>query len=247
MNKDRREFLRQTGLTLMAGGLYVSVAPLFPATAQASQKKEHLYAFIVNTEACIGCGKCVEACKRENAVPQEYFRTWIERYTILADGAVQVDSPEGGCHGFKPLHHASGTTRSSFFVPKLCNHCREPNCVQVCPVGATYVSSDGFVLVDEKHCVGCSYCVQACPYGARFIHPDTKTADKCTWCFHRVRKGLEPACVLVCPAGARLFGRVDDPRSKVYQILQERRLQVLKPETGNEPMTFYVGLDKEVR
>lgn len=247
MNKDRREFLRQTGLTLLAGGLYVSFTPLWPAAANASQKKEHPYAFIVNTETCIGCGKCVAACKRENAVPPEYFRTWIERYTILAGGNVQVDSPDGGCRGFKPLHHAPGTIRTSFFVPKLCNHCREPNCVQVCPVGATYVTSDGFVLVDEKHCVGCSYCVQACPYGARYIHPVTKTADKCTWCFHRVRKGLEPACVLVCPVGARLFGRADDPRSKVCQILQEKRLQVLKPETGNEPGTFYVGLDKEVR
>jgi len=247
MKKDRREFIRQTGLTLLAGGLYVSVAPLWPATGHASHKKEHLYAFIVNTEACIGCGKCVAACRLENAVPPEYYRTWIERYTILTDGAVQVDSPAGGGRGFAPLAHAPGAVRASFFVPKLCNHCREPNCVQVCPVGATYVSSDGFVLVDEKHCVGCSYCVQACPYGARYIHPVTKTADKCTWCFHRVRKGLEPACVLVCPAGARLFGRVDDPRSKVYQILRERRLQVLKPETGNEPQAFYVGLDKEVR
>ena len=61
-------------------------------------------------------------------------------------------------------------------MPKLCNHCADSPCTQVCPVGATFVTPDGVVLVDKNYCLGCRYCVQACPYGCRFIDPKTNTA-----------------------------------------------------------------------
>ncbi len=244
MNQDRRTFLKKSSLTLAGSGLYIA---LFPMISGASAKQQ-LYAYIVDTEKCIGCGKCAAACKKENKVPDGYYRTWVERYSIMKDGEVIVDSPKGAVDGFKPVKMEKGKIEKSFFVPKLCNHCASPNCVQVCPVGATYVTKEGFVLVDEKHCVGCSYCVQACPYGARYVdHFGSGVADKCTWCYHRVTKGLQPACVNICPSDARLFGRIDDPKSSVHSILKEKRLQILKPETGNNPMVFYVGLDKEVR
>ncbi len=60
--------------------------------------------------------------------------------------------------------------------------------------------------MDEERCIGCRYCIQACPYGARYLHPERKTADKCTFCYHRITKGLLPACVEVCPTQARIFG-----------------------------------------
>ncbi|MCX8043887.1 MAG: 4Fe-4S dicluster domain-containing protein [Desulfobacterota bacterium] len=246
MDNERRQFLKQACWTLLGGGLMVSGALSIPGRAHASGGRQHLYVFLVDTNRCIGCGKCVAACRKENNVPQESYRTWIERYAIGNDGTVHVDSPHGGEHGFKPLPNAADIARS-FFVPKLCNHCKQPNCVQVCPVGATYVSKEGFVLVDERQCVGCGYCIQACPYGARYMHAVRHTADKCTWCYHRVMKGMQPACVLVCPVGARMFGRIDDQRSPLYAVMKQEKLQVLKPETGNEPMVHYRGLDKEVR
>ena len=242
MDEERRQFLK----TVVKGGLLITVFPLVPAQAAASKASQNMFAYIVDTQKCIGCGKCVVACSKENKVPDHSYRTWIERYTIFEEGEVIVDSPDGGSQGFKNQERQKKIEKS-FFVPKLCNHCRNPNCVQVCPVGATYVTKEGFVLVDQEHCVGCSYCFQACPYGARFMNHYTHTVDKCTWCYHRVTKGLMPACVLICPTGARTFGRIDDPASSVYKTYREARLQILKPETGNEPMTFYVGLDKEVR
>jgi tetrathionate reductase subunit B len=245
MDNDRRNFLKHAGRTVISSGLLISVFPLLSDQARASGKHKLLYAYIVDTEKCIGCGKCVDACAKENSVPKDSYRTWIERYTINANGKVTVDSPHGGSLGFNPVS-LELKPEKSFFVPKLCNHCKDPNCVQVCPVGATYVSEDGFVLMDEKHCVGCGYCVQACPYGARFMNHETETADKCTWCYHRVKQGGDPTCVIVCPVGARQFGKLDDPDSMVSKILKEKRLSILKPETGNDPMTFYIGLDKEV-
>jgi len=245
MDTQRRQFLKQACWTVVGGGLLLSGAIAIPRRAFASGGRQHLYAFLVDTNKCIGCGKCVVACRKENSVPPDCYRTWIERYVIRDNGSVMVDSPHGGEHGFPPVTEPS--IARAFFVPKLCNHCKEPNCVQVCPVGATYVSREGFVLVDERQCVGCGYCIQACPYGARFMNTTTRTADKCTWCYHRVLKGMQPACVLVCPSGARQFGRIDDPRSPVAEALRKQKLQILKPETGNEPMVSYIGLDKEVR
>ena len=239
MNRERRKFLK----TVFHSGLAITV---FPSGVFASGGgNSNLYAFIVDTEKCIGCGKCGSACRKENSVPKDCYRTWIERYRIMENGHVNVDSPHGGEHGFEPVKD-SEKIQKAFFVPKLCNHCKAPNCVQVCPVGATYVSKEGFVLVDEKYCVACGYCIQACPYGARFLNTDTHTADKCTWCYHRVKKGFNTACVTVCPSGARQLGKIDDVNSPVYKTLKEKRLQILKPETGNNPMVFYIGLDKEV-
>jgi Fe-S-cluster-containing dehydrogenase component len=133
-----------------------------------------------------------------------------------------------------------------FFVPKLCNHCINTPCIQVCPVGASYKTKEGVVLVDPQRCVGCGYCVQACPFGSRFLNPETKVADKCTWCYHRITKGLKPACVVSCPAKARIFGNVNDHKSEISQILATNRVQVLKSYLGTNPRTRYIGLDSEV-
>ena len=135
----------------------------------------------------------------------------------------------------------------SFFVPKLCNHCANPPCVQVCPVKATYQTEDGVVLVDEKRCIGCRYCIQACPYGARYLNPVTRTADKCTFCYHRVARGLLPACVEVCPTQARVFGDITLPASPLTRLRRMSKIHVLKPHLNTEPKVFYANMDGEVR
>ena len=105
--------------------------------------------------------------------------------------------------------------------------------MQVCPTGATYKTEDGVVVIDHTYCIGCQYCVQACPYGARFFNEEKNVTDKCTWCYHRITKGLQPACVEVCPVGARIFGDRNDKQSVISQFIQNNRVHVLRPETGN--------------
>lgn len=209
---------------------------------------EHLYGMGIKVDRCIGCGRCVDACKKENNVPDEpfFFRTFVERYIIAEDGEVTVDSPNGGRDGFKaPV--TEKRTFKSFFVPKICNHCEKPPCVQVCPVGATYKTQDGVILVDRDWCVGCRYCIQACPYGMRFLHPKTRTAEKCTFCYHRIVKGLVPACVEVCPTQARVFGDLKSSASPLSQFRRMNKISVLKPHLNTEPKVFYADLDMEVR
>lgn len=77
-------------------------------------------------------------------------------------------------------------------LPRLCNHCEKPACLPVCPVRATYQRADGIVVIDAETCIGCGFCVQACPYGARFLNRQTRTADKCTFCAHRLTAGCCP-------------------------------------------------------
>jgi len=206
------------------------------------------FAFIVDITRCIGCGSCCVADKREFQVPDGVYRTWVERYLKDYDGNVYVDSPHGGLDGYQePRTDINVKVRDTFFVPKLCNMCKEPPCVQVCPVGATFRTPDGFVLVDHKRCVGCAYCIQACPYSVRFLHPVAKTAQKCTWCYHRIRKGLLPACVNVCPTGARKFGDLNDRSSEVYKTLHGPGvLTVLKKDMGTWPALYYKGARREV-
>ncbi|MBI2343689.1 MAG: 4Fe-4S dicluster domain-containing protein [Deltaproteobacteria bacterium] len=208
--------------------------------------EEHLYAFLVDTRKCIGCGICVKACRIENNVPEGFYRTWVERYEISERGEVYVDSPKGGQEGFTPIEPGFKTTKG-FFVPKLCNHCDNTPCTQVCPVGASYSTKEGVVLVDSKRCIGCGYCVQACPYASRYLHPVTKTADKCTWCYHRITKGLPPACVQACPVGARQFGDLKKEDDPVRKVLATERISVLQMEKLTKPNCYYIGLDKEVR
>jgi tetrathionate reductase subunit B len=219
---------------------------------------KHRWAFGVDATKCIGCLRCVEACKRENEVigDAHHFRTWVERYVYLeGEEAPRVDShsdpvnieASGSEHEYRFANrYQDAKVEKAFFVPKLCNHCTHPACVQVCPTGATYRTEDGVVVIDHKYCIGCQYCVQACPYGARFFNEEKQVTDKCTWCYHRITKGLQPACVAVCPVGARIFGDLHDKQSQVSQFIHNNRTRVLKPESGNAPNVYYVGLDKDV-
>ena len=248
---ERREFL--VGLMRFPCSAVVLAAcgPL-AVSAETSEgdydASQHYYGMGIQVDKCIGCGKCVEACKAENDVPKEpfFYRTWVERYVIRTNGEVEVDSPDGGINGF-PLHDGEGDVLRSFFIPKLCNQCDNPPCVQVCPVGATFKTEDGVVLVDSDYCIGCRYCIQACPYGARYLDPRTNTADKCTFCYHRITKGLAPACVEVCPTGARVFGEFKALASPLRRMMRMSNLQVLKPSLNTEPKVFYSKLDGEVR
>ena len=218
MIESRRSFLR----ALPAITVGAAIAPLPGKAAMAATKGEggQRWAMVVDVQKCIGCQACTVSCIMENAVPENSFRTVVSTYEVKED-------------------KRCGT----YMLPRLCNHCANPPCIPVCPVGATFQRKDGVVVVDGDRCVGCAYCVQACPYDARFINHETGKADKCTFCAHRVDEGLLPACVETCVGGARIFGDLNDPHSVVHQLLTENKVKVLKPEQGTQPHVFYLGLD----
>jgi tetrathionate reductase subunit B len=259
----RRQFLQKSktitigaiSLTLLpvALGDETENAPLGEAEAGEAEgtpsgvESTPLFGFLVDTEKCIGAGKCLEACRVENNVPEGQHRTWVERYVHFKDGTVQVDLvPENGYAESEVPAIDADTVERAYFVPKLCNHCEDAPCNQVCPTHAALTSPEGVELVDPDLCIGCGYCVQACPYGVRFINHETGNADKCTWCYHRIMKDKQPACVEACPVDARAFGRLDDPQSEINQRLAKVPNHVLKEHLGTHPKLYYLGISKEV-
>jgi Fe-S-cluster-containing dehydrogenase component len=171
----------------------------------------------IDTRKCVGCMDCVVACQTEHGVPHGYCRDWI-------------------------AYETTGT----FPTPRMeirserCNHCDEPPCVTCCPTGASHVDAFGaIVLVAHEQCIGCKACLASCPYDARFVHPEGY-ADKCTLCVHRVKGGLDPACVAVCPTHCMHFGDLDDPNSEVSRLLAARRSHPLLPAAGTKPRIWYL-------
>ncbi len=177
------------------------------------------YAMSIDLSLCVGCAACAVACKMENELGPGGHRLWIREREWGAFPELAVE-----------------------FRPEQCLHCENPPCVPVCPTGATYRTKEGLVLVDPSRCIACGSCVAACPYEARYIDLAKGYVEKCTFCAHRLEKGLEPACVTTCPTGCRAFGDLDDPDSPVSQALRAAgRVDVLKPEAGTQPKLFYLN------
>lgn len=175
--------------------------------------------FLVDLDLCMGCKACEVACKAENNVP---LNSWRLRVKYVDSGT------------YPEVKRA--------FTPMRCNHCAEAPCERICPVGALHNLANGIVDIDKNRCIGCTACMMACPYGAIYLDPESKTADKCTYCAHRVEGGLEPACVVACPTEANIFGDLDDPASKISRyIASHSDTRVRKPEKGTAPRHYYVG------
>jgi tetrathionate reductase subunit B len=249
MNSSRRTFVKKA---VAAAGTVIlgSASGPFEFLLMASDpppEEGPWWGIGIDITECIGCGMCARGCKTENDVPDEpfYFRTWVEHYTITNDGRVLIESPNGGIDRFTQMVPEDDIFKS-FFVPKMCNQCAKSPCTQVCPVGATFESPDGIALIDQEYCIGCSYCIQACPYGCRYLHPEKKVADKCTLCYHRLKKGLAPVCMEVCPTKARIYGDLRDPDSELVQFLRTHDYQVLKPHLNTGSKLFYNALTAEI-
>lgn len=174
------------------------------------------YAMAIDTRKCVGCSDCSIACNDENGVPGGYTRSWV------------VEKVRG-----------KYPNTSMIMQSERCNHCDNAPCVRCCPTGSSYVVEGGIVMVDPKKCIGCGACVESCPYDARYMSPNG-IADKCTFCYHRVEDGLNPACVDVCPTNCMYFGDIDDPTSEISQLLLERSYEVLKTEAGTKPQVYYL-------
>ena len=184
------------------------------ATGEAGVK----WAKVIDHTRCIGCHACTTACKSENAVPLTVTRTYVKYVDV----------------GVFPQ------TRRSFQVTR-CNQCDDAPCTTACPTSAMYRRADGIVDFDKSICIGCKACIAACPYDAIFINPEDHSAEKCNLCAHRLDVGLEPACVVVCPTEAILVGDLNDPMSKVAQIVNRDAVTVRRPEKETHPKLFYKG------
>jgi Fe-S-cluster-containing dehydrogenase component len=224
------------------------------------------WGMVIDLDKCVGCQACTIACKEENNVPFGSPEENKRRTDIYWNKVIAVSN------GKYPSLNIE-------LVPMPCMHCDNPPCVRVCPAKATYRREDGIIIQNYRRCIGCKYCIIACPYGVRnfnykeqqeeeYFRPDlppdpsvkwqwpfpTRThgvVEKCTFCFHRIDKGLKegkiigidvvPACVEACPTKARSFGDLDDPDSEVSRLIASRGSFRLRETMGTKPKVFYLS------
>ncbi len=245
---SRRGFLRAggavgSGLVLFAAGS-AAAAETPPSTSSGARQ----WAMVVDLRKCEGCvtqGKppqCAEGCNTEHYVPsgQQWMRV------------MRVEDDKG-----------------SHFLPRPCMHCENAPCLNVCPVGATFRTNEGTVLVNHERCIGCRMCMAACPYGARSFNwaepenppgatfaeysPDNPlphrrgTVEKCTLCAHTLKDGKLPACASACPMNAIYLGDLVSDRAtngkevvKLSRFISENNAFRLKEELGTRPRVWYV-------
>ena len=214
-----------------------------------------LFGYALDISRCIGCRRCVYACVEENNLTRDPQIHWIR--------VLQMDKEHGVdfTHADPYYDPEQVPQEGHFYVPVSCQQCRDAPCTKVCPTGATWTEQDGIVVIDYDWCIGCRCCMAACPYGARHFNwaePKLPRAElnpsmhylgnrprprgvveKCTFCIQRVRAGRYPACVEVCPVGARKFGNLLDPDSEIRYIIEHKRVMVLKEELNTMPKFFY--------
>jgi molybdopterin-containing oxidoreductase family iron-sulfur binding subunit len=213
------------------------------------------FAYALDISRCIGCRRCVYACVEENNQSRDPQIHWIRVHSMEKQRGVDFTHSD-------PYYDPKEVPEEGrFYVPVACQQCENPPCTKVCPVGATWKEKDGIVVIDYDWCIGCRYCMAACPYGARHfnwaepsipkteLNPNTHllgnrprkkgVVEKCTFCIQRTRAGRYPACVEVCPVGARKFGNLLDPDSEIRYIIEHKRVLVLKEDLNTVPRFFY--------
>ena len=129
-----------------------------------------------------------------------------------------------------------------FYLPRICNHCTHPACMEACPRSAIYKrEEDGIVLVSEERCEGYRFCMEACPYKKIYFNEMKGIAQKCIFCFPRVETAVAPACARQCPGHVRYVGYLDDPEGPIFKLVNQWEVALpLHAEYGTEPNVFYV-------
>jgi len=160
------------------------------------------HALVIEEFACWGCKTCEVACQQEfNPVEEP---NGIKYLTVWPDGPKMIDGK-----------------LDFIWRVKVCKHCEDPPCLPVCPEQAITKREDGIVILNSEKCTGCQLCMDPCPFDAIHFDDVKKTAAKCNLCYHRVDKGLYPACAdNICLAHCIYFG---DPAEIEQKVLEKRK------------------------
>ena len=230
MKKKATHIGRRRFLKIVAGASASAVlGPVGLAGAQTQR-----YSKLVDTTRCIGCKRCMSACKRWNNLRVERNELVTDRQTDLsAHNWIVVN-----------LRADSKNRRQGFYEHWACQHCIQPACAGVCPVRAITKLPRGNVVINEKRCIGCRYCYQACPFKVPRFDLETRVTRKCHLCYDRIPilNYMTPACVAACPAEALSFGykheMILEAKKRVDKIKNARYILGLEEAGGTDMLTI---------
>jgi formate dehydrogenase iron-sulfur subunit len=207
MEKPPAKINRRRFLKLIAGAPVA--AALGSASVAAADRLR--YGKLVDSVRCIGCKRCMSACKRWNNLR-------VERDELVSDR--ETDLTANNWTVVNLLTDSKNLTRKTY-MHWACQHCIQPACVGACPVTAITKLPTGPVVINEKKCVGCRYCFQACPYKVPRFDFAKRITRKCHMCYNRtpLLNYMKPACVAACPVGALHF-------DYKHEIIAEAKLRV---------------------
>jgi formate dehydrogenase iron-sulfur subunit len=176
--------------------------------------------FFTDATVCIGCKACEAACKQWNQLPDDGPPfTGMSYDNTVALGAATWRHVAFVERNPAPSMPAPAHAVSWLLLSDVCKHCRRAGCLEACPTGAIVRTEFDSVYVQPDVCNGCGYCVVACPFGVIERRPEDGRAWKCTFCYDRLKGGMEPACAKTCPTGSILFGDPEELRQAARERL----------------------------
>jgi phenylacetyl-CoA:acceptor oxidoreductase subunit 1 len=254
LDVSRRDFLTLLG----AAGFTTSVAlavssPLVTgdkAQAETAELAQYRWGMVIDLSKCIGCQYCVYACQAVNDVPDNmrwnvYTQDRTETGDIFNMTRPCMHCQEPPCAEVCPTgatyKRADGLVVIDY---DKCIGCRY--CMVACPYEVRRFNWTDDNKDEPTNKFQPAYGVPEVPRRPRGV------VEKCTFCRQRIDRGLAnnlmpgehrsatPACVNICPVGARTFGNLNDPKSEVTQIIASTPTFRLREDLGTDPNVYYV-------
>ena len=200
--------------------------------------------FFTDTSVCIGCKACQVACRQWNDPTAEPDPPEFELPQLSGDSYDNTGSfSDINWRHVKFIEQFSAdadrTESTWLMMSDVCKHCVNAPCLEVCPTDAIVRTEFDTVYIHEPACNGCRDCISACPFGVIHMSASRGVAQKCTFCYDRLKNGLVPACAQACPTESIQFGPIDQLKARA-----RRRLDRLHGE-GQSQARLY-GADESV-
>jgi formate dehydrogenase iron-sulfur subunit len=172
--------------------------------------------FFTDTTLCIGCKACEVACKQWNQLPDDGFNLTGLSYDNTGHLGASTWRHVAFVERPVPMNTTIAGNFSWLMMSDVCKHCVQAPCLDGCPTGAIIRTEFDTVYIQEPACNGCRDCIAACPFGVIHASPTKGIAQKCTFCYDRLKEGLTPACAQACPTESIRFGPLPELKKKAY-------------------------------
>jgi Fe-S-cluster-containing dehydrogenase component len=192
------------------------------------------YGMVIDLNKCTGCYNCFLACRDEFAGNE--------------NPGYSAAQPMSGQNWIRVLERERGQFPKVkvAYTPLICMHCDNAGCIKMAKDRAVYRRPDGIVIIDPVKAKGQKQIVSACPYRVIDWNEELQLPQKCTFCAHILDKGeKEPRCVESCPAGAIVFGDLDDAKSEISKLMASGKAVALHPEYELKEHVKYIGIVKK--